>query len=256
MDGYAARKQHYQDMITLYGRKPVLELLRDPSIDIHKLHLASSNRQTAEIREIIEQATAREIPIREHSRDSLSRISRNGRQDQGVALDLTAPAYQPLDSLTVPDGSYLLLDRVTNPQNLGMILRTVAASPLGGIILARQGNAALDPLVFKASAGCLLKATIYHCESSTEAVAYCRNLGMKLFGLSSHGQLSISEVGEDGVFVLGNESNGISPEILDACDHQVVIPLANGVESLNVSAAATLVAFRSLMQTGLGPVSP
>ena len=74
--------------LTLYGRKPALEALEDTSLTIHCLHLADSNRPNGIIAQIIKEAEQRGIAIRYHDRQALSRISKNGKQDQGVALDV------------------------------------------------------------------------------------------------------------------------------------------------------------------------
>ena len=93
---YLARKARFDRMLTIYGRKPVLEALEDPALDIAALHLADSNRGSDVIDRIVALAKRRGIGIREHSKQALSRISRNSREDQGVAADLALPGYRPL----------------------------------------------------------------------------------------------------------------------------------------------------------------
>ncbi len=236
-------------MITLYGRKTVLEVLKDPGIDVHCLHIAESNRKDGIIIEIIGNAQSRSIPIKTHNRAALSRISRNQRQDQGVAIDLAAPRYQPLDTLVEASGDWLLLDRVTNPQNLGMILRSVAGAPIAGIILPARGGAKIDPLVYKASAGCLLHADIRLADDPIDALRYVRNLGFETVAMTGTGATPISQLAPDTprVFVLGNETTGISDELQQECDKKVNIPLNAAVESLNVSIVAALIAYRSVL---------
>jgi 23S rRNA (guanosine2251-2'-O)-methyltransferase len=85
-DQYLARKNFFDHMITLYGRKPVIEVLKDPKLEIYKLHLAKSNRESSIIKELRDLAERRQIEVVLHSREQLSRISRNSKQDQGVGL--------------------------------------------------------------------------------------------------------------------------------------------------------------------------
>ena len=92
---YLARKKIFDHMITIYGRNPVLEVLRDPSLQIYRLHLAKSNRDSSTVRELKDLATKRDIEVALHSREQLSRISRNNKQDQGVACDIYCPGFQP-----------------------------------------------------------------------------------------------------------------------------------------------------------------
>ena len=234
-------------MITLYGRKPVLEILLDPDSSIFRLHLSESNQCGDTITQIRKIAEKRNIEIVTHPKEALSRISKNARQDQGVAIDISPPEYQSVDQVFDRAGQILALDGITNPQNLGMIIRSVAASPMNGLLLPRKGCAKIDPLVYKASAGTLIKSSIYHCPTIESGLKFLRSKGYQLIGLAGGVYRSLSDMGnsdEKVVFVLGNETTGISEPVLALCDELVYIPLESGVESINVAMAATLVAFR------------
>ena len=106
---YLKRKSFYDQLITVYGRKPVLEILEDNSIEIFRLHLAESNRSGGIIEEIQQLAKQRGVEIYFHNRQALSRISRNSKQDQGVACDIHCPAQillvpvEKSDSKVSPD---------------------------------------------------------------------------------------------------------------------------------------------------------
>ena len=117
--------------LTIFGRKPVLEALSDDSLSITALHVASSNKPGGILNAIRQLADARGIRIREHDRDSLSRISKNKKQDQGVALDISCPNFGQIDSLYAHADRKtfraLALDGITNPQNVGMIIRSAVA---------------------------------------------------------------------------------------------------------------------------------
>lgn len=249
MNDYQERKAFYQTLLTIYGRKPVLEALQDQGIPVHKLHLAHSNRRGGIIADIEALAMQRGVEVQWHDRQALSRISRNGKQDQGVAADLQLPSYRPISQLfDQADNSYTLLavDRVTNPQNLGMIIRSVAASGIDGLVLPRKGCAALSPLVIKASAGTLFKAPIYHCEQLSKTLQQFKDDGAELSSLSSHAQDTVFDEGGRGgkrIYVLGNETEGVSGDIEALCQRRLRIPMHNGVESLNVAVTAALLAF-------------
>ena len=235
-------------MITLYGRKPVLEILLDPEASIFRLHLAESNQRGDTITQIRMLAQERDIDIITHPKEALSRISKNARQDQGVAIDIAPPKYQSVEQLSDNAGQLLALDGITNPQNLGMIVRSVAASPMNGLLLPKKGCAKIDPLVHKASAGTLIKSSIYHCPTIESGLKSLRSKGYQLIGLSGGVDRSLGDIGNANgkiVFVLGNETTGISEPVLALCDELACIPLESGVESMNVAMAATLVAFRT-----------
>ncbi len=246
-DQYKHRKAFFEQMLTVYGRKPVLEALQDTNLPAFKLHLADSNRNEGIIEQIKSLAESRAVPIAFHDRRALSRISRNGKQDQGVALDVKLPGYRPYrELLPLQAGSRLIaLDRVTNPQNLGMIIRSVSASGISGLLLPKNGCASLSPLVVKASAGTLFKAPIYYCDELASALEELSNAGGTIYGLSSHANESVFEQHNAGasVFVLGNESEGLSGPIGQLCSSKVSIPMHNGVESLNVAVTAAIIAF-------------
>lgn len=231
--------------LTLYGRKPVLEALQS---DVIALRLHVAGKPEGSLVEIIRLARQQGIEIRNHKRRQLSFISKNSRQDQGVALDIEAPCLTDLTGLSDDPGQYLALDGLTNPQNLGMIVRSVAASPMSGLILPSHGSAQLDPLAYKASAGTLVRARIYRCEHLTPALSELKARGFRIYGLDGAGEIQLNQLPMEShtVFVLGNETYGLSPEVRKICDQLVNIPMADGIESLNVSAAATLVAFRQL----------
>lgn len=252
---YAAKKRFYGRLITVYGRKPVLEVLRDPELAARRLHLARTNRRDATIDELLQLAQARGLEVREHSREELARISKNGRQDQGVAVDIDCPAhrdYRELFTPALPPRLQLVaLDRITNPQNLGMIVRTLCASPLDGLLLPRNGCAPLSPLVIKASAGTLFRCPLWRCDSLPAALAELAAAGTEIAVLDAGAPLALGDYRAPSkvIYVLGNETAGISPEVAGLARRRLAIPMAKGVESLNVAVTAGLIAFRPLLAT-------
>ena len=244
---YLDKKAFFDSVITLYGRNVVTEVLEDESIEVHKLHLASSNRDEGVILDIKGMAEARNIEIKMHSKEQLSRISKNAKQDQGVAIDIIAPNYQKSENIEEKLGDsfrLLALDGVQNPQNLGMIVRSAAAGHIDGILLPTNSSAKISPLVIKASAGTLFKIPIFYCKTLEAPLA---KLGenSEIYALSSHAKDDIYSVstGKRVVFVLGNESEGVSPEVSRLCNQSLSIPMQRGVESLNVAVTAALLAF-------------
>lgn len=247
---YLKKKQFFQQLLTIYGRKPVLEALQNPQVRIYKLHLADSNRRDGIVKEIVDAAEREGIEVAWHERRALSRISKNGKQDQGVAADLQLKAYRPCSDIPTNRDThtrhiYIALDGVKNPQNLGMIIRSVAASGIDGLILPKKGCAALSPLVIKASAGALFNCPIFHCDTLQPELQRLQKAGVEIACLSSHAEQSLFESQSDTsrVYVLGNETEGVSSATQALSDCALQIPMANGVESLNVAVTAALLAF-------------
>jgi len=131
---------------------------------------------------------------------------------------------------------------------LGMIIRAVGASPMAGVIIPRKGCAPLDAMVIKASAGTIFKTQIFYCDDLQAEIDDLKQKGYRLFGLTGQGRTALPALSSDGpgIFILGNETEGLSTQTLKACDDLVHIPMHNQVESLNVSIAAALVSFRSM----------
>lgn len=249
---YLKRKEFFNRMLTVYGRKPVLEVLQDKRLQIHRLHLADSNKPVGILNEMIAIAEQRGIEICYHNKQALSRISKNSKQDQGVAADVIGKGFQSHDAF-IKQGKtqyrILALDGITNPQNVGMIIRSACAAPIDGIILPEKGCAKLDPLVIKASTGTLFRAPILRCSSLAKCLSDFANTGASIIGLDANAPRTIGEEPIAGaqIFVLGNETEGLSQEVRSLCNKHVSIPMLNNVESLNVAVTASLIAFQGVL---------
>jgi len=241
---YLDKKAHFEKIITLYGRNVVVEILQDSTIGIDKLHLSSSNKTDGAIKTILALAKTRKVDITYHEKNSLSRISKNAKQDQGVAIDIVAQTYRSANELKNLDSFRLIaLDGIHNPQNLGMIIRSCAAGNVDGIILPKRSSAKISPLVVKASAGTLFKLPIYYCNTLENILPQLSHVD--IYALDSHAKTSMYDVEKTAksIFVLGNESDGVSSEIEKLCNNSISIPMQRGVESLNVAVTASLIAF-------------
>ena len=241
---YKDKKKFFEKIITLYGRNVVIEVLQDRSVDIHKLHMADSNKTDGSIRDILALAQKRDIEISYHTKSALSRISKNAKQDQGVCIDIISQSYSNATAILDLNSYRLLaLDGIQNPQNLGMIIRSCAAGNIDGLILPKKNSAKISPLVIKASAGTLFKLPIYFCDALEDVLSKVKET--QIYSLSSHAKQSIYDVKttQKSIFVLGNESEGVSKEVEDLCNESLQIPMKRGVESLNVAVTASLIAF-------------
>lgn len=245
------KSSRLQQTITVYGRNPVLEALNNPDLHVDRLHLADSNKAGSAIQQMLDLAQQGHIDVVYHSRRELSRISRNGRQDQGVALDVYCPTTRSFESwitetsASAPSLSMLALEGVTNPQNLGMCIRSATAAGVDAIFLAGKGSSGLNPLAIKASAGTVFNAPLVYCRNFVDAMTSLQEIACSIYTLSADAEQSLYDLSQPcaGVFVLGNETVGVSPELRAIGTNALSIPMRNQVESLNVAASATLVAF-------------
>jgi len=242
------KKPDLEKLLTLYGRKPVLEALQDKNLQLFRLHLADSNRQEGILLEIQKLAKQRGVEIQTHEKRELSRISKNSQQDQGVALDILMPGFIQTDAflLNLPTHFQIIaVDGITNPQNLGMIIRSICASKITALLLPEKGCAKLDALVIKASAGTLLRCPIIRCENLAETLESFSKKNTAICILDSHSKQSLFDYSSNGkvIYALGNETDGVSKDVRKLATTTLAIPLHNNVESLNVAITAALIAF-------------
>lgn len=233
--------------ITVYGRKPVLEVLADAALRVDKVVLAEGVRGES-ARAIQDAARGRGVPVQRASAHRVKVLAGNGRHDQGVLADVVAPGMAPvpefLQALGDRAAAVLVLDRVTNPANVGMLLRTATAAGLDGVLLPRRGVPAIDPLVVKASAGVAFRAPVLRAATAEEGCAALRAAGFGVFGLDAAGaSLLDAALPARVALVLGNETDGLSAAVRAELDATLAIPMHGGVESLNVASAGAVAAF-------------
>jgi 23S rRNA (guanosine2251-2'-O)-methyltransferase len=238
--------------ITVYGRKPVLEALDDEDLAVDKVVLADDARGEP-VRAILAAARARDVPVQRASAHRVKVLAGNGRHDQGVLADVVAPRMQPVDEFLAALNSsglgndpaaVLVLDGVTNPANVGMVLRSATAAGLDGVLLPRRGVPAIDPLVVKASAGVAFRAPVLRASTAADGCAALRAAGFAVYGLEAGGA-SLLDAPLPGrvALVLGNETDGLSAPVRAELDGVLAIPMQGGVESLNVASAGAVAAF-------------
>ena len=244
---YLVKKAFFDKILTIYGRNAVMEALVDEAVTVHKLHLSKSNKDAAVLEQMKALAQKRSIEVKYHDKQSLSRISKNAKQDQGVALDIVLEHFGDEERFKNQHKSYriIALDGVTNPQNLGMIIRSCAAGNVDAVLLPTKGAAQISPLVIKASAGTLFKMPMIKTSNLKKTLISFQTDGAEIYTLSSHAKKNYTEenYSDKTIFVLGNESEGVSKEIEKLCTESITIPMQRGVESLNVAVTASLLAF-------------
>ena len=244
---YLAKRVFFDKIITIYGRNAVLEALEDNTITIHKLHFSDSNKSVAQLDKMVTIAKKRDIKIAYHDKKALSHISKNAKQDQGVALDIVLEKSLTQEEFLAQNSSFriLALDGIHNPQNLGMIIRSAAAGEIDAILLPIKNSAQISPLVIKASVGTVFKMPIIKVKNLANSLELFKEAQATIYTLSSHATKSYKDeqYGEKTIFVLGNESEGVSKKIEALSTTSIAIPMRRGVESLNVAVTASLLAF-------------
>ena len=234
--------------ITVYGRKPVQEALDDPALRVDKVVVADGLRGDP-VRAILAAAHDRGVPVQRASAQRVKVLAGNGRHDQGVLADVVAPRMAPVAEFVAALGpgapaAVLVLDRLTNPANVGMILRSATAAGLDGVLLPRRGLPSIDPLVVKASAGVAFRAPVLRSGTVEEGCEALAAAGFALHGLDARGaSLLDAELPARVALVLGNETDGLSGSVRPLLDGLLAIPMHGGVESLGVASAGAVAAF-------------
>jgi 23S rRNA (guanosine2251-2'-O)-methyltransferase len=236
-----------KNIVTIYGRNAVLEALKEKELKVYALHLSKSNKSSDKLNLIIQSAKKRDIEIKYHTKERLSFISKNKKQDQGVALDIILDNLKDISYLKELESFRVLaLDSIENPQNLGMIIRSAAAGNIDAVIVSKKGSASIvSPLTIKASVGTLFKIPIIQTNSMVKSLKELALDNVELISLELEAKSSLFNLkcGKKSIFILGNESRGVSKEISQISTKSVKIEMNRGVESLNVAITASLISF-------------
>ena len=236
-----------------YGRKAVLELLTRDSGRVQRLTLANGVHGTV-VRDLIGAARAAGIPVRYVPRRVLDRLARGGVH-QGVVAETGVVGTIPLDELLASldlaaDPVLVACDGITDPRNLGAVARSAAAAGVRGLLVPTREAAPLSSTARKAAAGALDRIPVAKVPNLGRALAQCREAGFWVAGTAGDGETPLYEadLNRPLVIVLGREGKGLRPGVRKECDLVLAIPLADGVDSLNVSVAAGVVLFERVRQ--------
>jgi 23S rRNA (guanosine2251-2'-O)-methyltransferase len=222
------------------GRRAVLELLRAGRRAVRTVYVARDATQDASIEEI---ATRAGSALRLVPADKMATIARTNAPQGVVALAKPVRAAD-FDQLLDADDAFLVaLDGVTDPQNLGAILRTAETAGATGVVLPRHRSARITPSVTKAAAGAIEYVPIAWVAGIPSALDRAGRSGCWTVGLDEHGRSSLFELdlaGQRIMLVVGAEGRGLARLTRDRCDVLVRIPMRGHLASMNVAAAAAL----------------
>lgn len=178
---------------------------------------------------------------------------------QGLVADCKPILPVPLDRLVVERAAVIVLDHVQDPQNVGAITRSAAASGLTGMIVSSSRAAPLSAVAFKAASGALERLPVAVVGSIPEALSRLKDKGLWVVGLDTAGTSELFDLAlltEPVAIVIGAEGAGLSRLARARCDLVASIPMANGSESLNASVSAALAGFEVLRVRRGGRGSP
>ncbi len=247
-------KRRSGDAEWIAGRNPVVEALRE-QVPVTSVYVADGVERDARMKEAFRLAADRGVGLLEVSRAELDRLTA-GAVHQGVAAKIPPYDYAHPDALVdaAQDAGeqplIVMLDSVTDPRNLGAIVRSASGFGAHGVVVAERRAAQMTAAAWKTSAGAAARIPVARAVNLTRQLEAYQEAGCFVVGLAADGDLSLPELAADTelscgplVVVVGAEGGGLSRLVSETCDRLVSVPMAGALESLNAGVAASVVLY-------------
>jgi len=242
----APKKEGEAEVVT--GRNSVVEAMR-AKIPATTLYIASRLEMDDRVKEAISLAGKRHIPVLEVMRQEIDRMSGPDSVHQGIALKVPAYEYaHPLEMLDAIEKRgqvplIVALDGITDPRNLGAIVRSIAAFGGQGAIVPQRRSVGMTASAWKTSAGAAARVPVAMASNLTQTLKDLKSRGVFVLGLDGGGDVSLPGLAlakEPVVIVVGSEGKGLSRLVTETCDAVVSIPIDSATESLNAGIAVSV----------------
>jgi 23S rRNA (guanosine2251-2'-O)-methyltransferase len=229
----------------VFGRNAVVEALR-AGVPVLTMYVAARIDSDDRVREALKTAAAQGFPLMEVQRLELDRLSDNAVH-QGLGIQVPAYDYAHPDDLleaariNAEPALIMALDGVTDPRNLGAVVRSAGAFGCHGVVVPERRSAGMTAAAWKVSAGAAARVPVARAGNLTRALEAYQEAGCFVVGLDAGGELDLpllDIVHEPLVLVVGSEGKGLSRLVRETCDLVVSIPMAATTESLNAGLAA------------------
>ena len=239
------RKKKSDDFEWVAGRNAVVELVRE-AVPVTTIYVSEGAERDDRLREVFKIAADRGLSVLEVTKHELDRLT-DRAVHQGIAAKIPAYEYADPDDLIVRAEErsepplIVMLDGVTDPRNLGAVVRSAAGFGAHGVVVAERRAAGMTASAWKTSAGAASRIPVARVTNLTRQLKAYKEEGLMVVGLDAEGAVSIPDLElADGplVLVVGSEGKGLSRLVAENCDLLVSIPMASGLESLNAGVAA------------------
>ena len=261
MDPYGKRPDKTEDGDELAGgviegRNAVIEALR-AGVAIDKIFIAKGETDSA-LRFVASTARAAGVTVVDVDRRKLDTMSIT-HAHQGVIAQAACAEYVEvsdiLDIARKRDEAPLIIlcDEISDPHNLGAIIRTCEAAGAHGVIIPKRRSAGLTATVAKSSSGAVYHLAVARVSNLTAAIAELKKAGVWVFGASSDGKTRLweSDLTVPAAIVIGSEGAGIGRLISENCDFKISIPMFGEIPSLNASVSAAILVYEAIRQRSL-----
>ena len=241
------QQKRTDDNEIVLGRNPVLECLR-AGVPANALYVVLGAEADERLTESVRRAADAGISILELPRNDLDRMSANGLH-QGIALQVPPYVYAHPDDLLRSASNesapalLVALDNISDPRNLGAIVRSVSGFGGHGVLIPQRRSASVTAVAWRTSAGAAARVSIARATNLTRTLKNWQDSGLQVIGLDADSDMTLDELDGSGpmVLVVGSEGKGLSRLVRETCDSVVSIPMAGPTESLNASVAAGVV---------------
>lgn len=235
------------------GRNAVTEALR-AKVGIDKIFIVKDSTDKS-LGHIASTARERGIVVVDADKRKLDSMSRTHSHQGVIALAEVREYASVEDILKVAEERnekpfLLICDELTDPQNLGAVIRTADASGCHGVIIPKRRSASLTAIVAKVSAGAVAHVPVARVTNITSTIKMLQDSGVWVYGAAMEGKTSLYEADLKGAcaIVIGNEGEGLGRLVSESCDFLVNIPMCGKINSLNASAAAAVFLYEGVRQ--------
>lgn len=229
-----------KDQLILYGRHAVISAIKNPKRRITKVVVTKENRQEID-------ALGMVLPISVIDRKDFAKFLPQDAVHQGFALFCARlDSYDIMDLIEMAEDKerchILILDQVTDPQNIGAIIRSCAAFGTLGLVVQDKNSPVESGAMVKATAGTMEFVPIARVTNLSRAIEQLKDNGFWVMGMDGCADVTIDKVNKEGkiAIVMGSEGKGMRRLVQENCDTSVKLPISENVESLNVSTAAAI----------------
>jgi 23S rRNA (guanosine2251-2'-O)-methyltransferase len=230
----------------VYGVRQVIEALKSRRREVHEVLDANGDKNVAS------EAATHGVRLRRVKAERVEQLA-PGAMHQGVVARVGTYPYSGLaEILTVPDPLVLVLDSVTDPRNLGAVLRAAEGAGASGVLIPKDRAVGITPSVVKASAGASEHVKVARETNLRRALEKMKGAGVWAYAAEGGAALAYTDLDLSGpvALVLGSEGRGLRRLVREGCDGAVSIPMRGVISSLNVSVAAAVLLFEAGRQRG------
>lgn len=233
----------------VYGANPVLEALRAHPNRVR--YVGITREQSGRMQKLIAEARKNGVTVRTMTTNEIDRLTNRGVHN-GVVADVDAGAYVDFHDVLANDETkfILILDGITDPQNLGAILRVADGFGVDLVVLPEHESVGLTPAAVKASAGASEWVRVAQVTNLSRAIEALKEKGFWVYAATADGDRAdaIDFTGKVAL-VMGNEGKGVRRNVLEHCDRNVSIPMFGHVDSFNVASATAVLCYEVVRQT-------